>query len=227
MPPFLSKPSILRLLALWAGFGALSWLWYAPFTGGQVPGWHGLALGYSYLRLPALLISTSVGLALPALGAGLFGLLLLRVLKPQWQPVARRAAVLLAIAISVGVLLSMAAFPAVLFGYAPQSHQAIAAWHKIYRTVYVAPPFDDNYGPLMLLECGRWGLCHEVYRGYTDVFSAAVARVEFQAGPSQLALYLENEWAYVRSRPATLCVAQSAALDGSSDAVICDFPIEN
>ena len=50
---------------------------------------------------------------------------------------------------------------------------------------------------------------------------------EFQAGPSQLALYLENEWAYVRARPATLCVAQRAALDGSSDAVICNFPVEN
>ena len=227
MPPFLSKPPLLILLALWAGGAAIGWLWYAPFTGGQGPGWHWLALGYSHLGLPALLISTSVGLALPVLGGGLVGLLLLRVLKPQRQPVARRAVMLLALAVAGGVPPSMAAFPAVLFGYAPQSQRAIAAWHKTYRTVYVAPAFDDNYGPLMLLECGRWGLCHEVYRGYTDVFSAAVARIEFQAGSSQMALYLENEWAYVRARPATLCVAQSAALDGSSDAVICDFPVEN
>ncbi|MBW4462740.1 MAG: hypothetical protein KME47_21255 [Nodosilinea sp. WJT8-NPBG4] len=114
-------------------------------------------------------------------------------------------------------LLLVALLPALLAGYAPQAKQDIALWGITYRTVYVAFPLGDNYGDLMLLSCRSLGLCHSVYRGYTDISSAGEAALTFNAETNQVALRLEGQWVYVRSPDEVLCnqPSQHTTFNGS------------
>ncbi|MDB9524543.1 hypothetical protein PN498_00960 [Oscillatoria sp. CS-180] len=234
MPSFPFERPILILLIGVMAFGMLGWGWYAGFTGGHSPGWHWLAVSYSYLDLPTLLLGIALVYLGPIFGGILLVLLLAAVLFPRRRQLVRRLAVSLGMIAGFLVMLLIAAAPSVLFGYSPGGRSELAAWHKTYRSVYTAPVFDDNYGWLMLLECGRFGWCSEVYRQYTagtlrkgTLFSSPTEggpEIAFNSNTHQMAVKLGGEWVFVRSRDEILCVAKPApSLTAENEAVTCDF----
>ncbi|PZU96238.1 MAG: hypothetical protein DCF32_21870 [Leptolyngbya sp.] len=192
------------LLLGWAVLAACGWLGYLPFVGGAVPGVHGLAWVYSKLFAIALLTLLAV-IVLVTVGGLALCLLLLLSFSLNWRQSARRGAAKVVWLLITGILLLVALLPALIVGYAPKANQAIAPWGITYRTVYVAFPLDDNYGELMLLQCRSLGLCHPVYRGYTDIVSAGEAALAFNAEANQVGLKLEGRWVYVRSPNEELC----------------------
>lgn len=185
-------------LIIWGLLTALGWLWYLPFASGHGLGFHGLAWAYSQLLVVALLL-LSVGTVAIALGSIALCVLLLISLRPDWRRSAQRGIKKLLVLLLVEVLLCVALLPTLFLGYAPQASQVVSLWHTTYRAVYVAFPLDDNYGDLMLLNCRWLGLCHQVYRGSTDITSAGKASLAFNAETNQVALNLEGQWVYVRS----------------------------
>lgn len=183
---------------------ALGWLGYLPFVWGSVPGVHGLAWVYSKLLAIALLLLLAV-IVVMGVGGLAVCLLLLLSLKLEWRQSARRGLAKVGLLLIASVLLLVALLPAFMASYAPQASQNIAPWQVTYRTVYVSLPLDDNYGDLMLLSCRSPGLCRQVYRGYTDIFSASEAALAFNAETNQVGLNLQGQWVYVRSRDQELC----------------------
>lgn len=192
------------LLLGWVLMAVLGWFSYLPFVSGVVPGVHGLAWAYSQLLLIALLLLLTL-IASGLAAAVLLCLLLLLRLKPQWQPSIRRGLAKLGLLAAAGGLGLLALWPTLMVGYAPQSQQAVAPWGRTYRAIYTAFPLDDNYGELMLLSCRFGELCQPIYRGSTDVISAAGAAIVFNAQTDQVALNVAEQWVYVRSRQQVLC----------------------
>ena len=199
-------------LALWAALTLLGWLWYLPFLSGvPLPGVHGLAWAYNALAIVAVLVTATVLLTLPVFGLA-FLILLLASTRPKWQRPARQGAKKLLVLLLVELLALIALLPALVLGYAPQTQQTIAPWRQTWHTVYVAP-LDDNYGALLLLRCDRWGLCHPVYRGETNVISVAEALLQYNPETDQMALQLEGQWVYVQSAAGDICRVRLRSLD--------------
>jgi hypothetical protein len=197
----------------------LGWLWYLPFVQGAVPGFHGLAWVYSKLLAIALLILLVV-IVVTGVGGLAVCLLLLLSLKLEWRQSARRGLAKVGLLLVAGLLLLVGLLPSFMTSYAPQAREDIAPWGVTYRTVYVALPLDDNYGDLMLLSCRSLGLCHQVYRSYTDIMSAGTAALAFNAETNQVALNLQGQWVYVRSRDQELCSQSPQLTDGNGS---CSF----
>ncbi|MBD1873381.1 hypothetical protein H6F75_07795 [Nodosilinea sp. FACHB-131] len=206
------------LLLGWAMLAALGWLGYLPFVEGAVPGMYWLAWAYNELFAIALLTLLAVIVLLGAGGLAICLLLLLS-LKPEWRQSARRGLAKVVLLLIAGLLLLLALLPAFMAGYAPHAIQNIAPWGVTYRAVYVAFPLDDNYGDLMLLSC-RLGICHQVYRSYTDIISAGVATLAFNAETNQVGLNLQGQWVYVRSPDEVICSQPSPATSFNSS---CSF----
>ncbi|MEL6402501.1 MAG: hypothetical protein AAFR26_26005 [Cyanobacteria bacterium J06626_4] len=179
-------------------------------SGMPLPGMHTLAWAYSALAIVTILVTAAVLLTLPVLGLA-FLLLLLASTRPEWQRPARQGAKKLLVLLLVELLALIALLPTLVLGYAPQTQQTIAPWHQTWHTVYVAP-LDDNYGALLLLRC-RWGLCHPVYRGETNVISAAEALLKYNPETDQMALKLEGQWVYVQSAAGDICRVRLRSLD--------------
>ncbi|PSN81118.1 hypothetical protein C8B47_02890 [filamentous cyanobacterium CCP4] len=191
------------VFAIWGLLTALGWLWHLPFASGRGLGFHELAWAYSQLLVVALLLLL-VGIVAIALGIIALCVLLLMGLRPDWRRSAHRGIKKLLLVLLAGVLLPVALLPTLFLGYAPQASQVVSLWRTTYRTVYVAFPLDDNYGDLMLLRC-RW-LCHQVYRGSTDIISASEADLAFSAETNQVGLRVQGQWVYVRSPGSELCI---------------------
>ena len=196
------KYSVRLVLVGWAGLAVAGWLGYLPFLAG-FPGFHWLALAYSaLLPLTVVLVLGSLFI-LPTTGFA-FAILGLISLKQAWRRRARNAmrkllGLLLVLAMAIGALL-----PSLMLLYVPYATLNIAPWHTVYRAIYVSP-VDNNYGDLMLLKCRWLGICHQVYRSYTDITSAEETFLEYNGAMNQVALHLEGRWVYVRSPKTQAC----------------------
>ncbi|MEM6437582.1 MAG: hypothetical protein AAF773_27560 [Cyanobacteria bacterium P01_D01_bin.115] len=202
-------------LALWAALTLLGWLWYLPFLSGvPLPGVHGLAWAYSALVIIMILVLLTVFLTLPLVGLAFIALLLAS-LRPEWQRPARRRGKNLLVLLLIELLALIALLPTMILGYYPQTQQTIAPWQQSFHAIYV-PPLDDNYGALLLLRCDRWKLCYSVYRGETNVMSAAEARLHYNAETERVALRLESQWVYVQSATGEVCRMPSRAFNAET-----------
>lgn len=187
------------------GLAILGWLWYLAFVSGKVPGIHWVGVAYSTAVFWAeMILILALGPTLPIVAIAIV-ILLLASLKSSWRQTARRGVkTLLVLSLATGLLI-LSMLPAVIVSYAPKSHHRVADWHSTFRTIYAAFPLDDNYGDLLLLKCGRLGLCHQIYRFPSNISSVEETTFQYDPDTDQLGLYLDSTWAYVRSRTTELC----------------------
>ncbi|MGF1457954.1 MAG: hypothetical protein ACFBSG_02910 [Leptolyngbyaceae cyanobacterium] len=200
-------------LGLWSGLTAWGWLWYWPFVSGHLWGWHALAWLYGQLVWISVFGLFAIAASLPIIGLA-FGVLGLISQHRAWRPTARRGAKILVVSLLIELMAIMLLLPPLFSNYWPQTRLAIAPWQQTFHTIYVGFTFDDNYGDLMLLRCHRLGLCHQVYRRYTDTGSAEQATLQMNADKTAIGLRLEGQWVYVTSQTAPLCdAARPAGID--------------
>lgn len=102
-----------------------------------------------------------------------------------------------------GALIFLLLLPALIVRYRSAAQLTVEPWHRTYHAAYVSP-LDDNYGALMLVQCGWLKLCYQVYRIDIDISALEEARLYFNAETNQLGLK-EGLWRYVRSRDQELC----------------------
>jgi hypothetical protein len=195
------------------------WGGYLPYTQGWLPGHHGAASLYSQLLgLPAfILFFAALYGAIPwLLGIGGVGLLGYAGRWRRGRRLARRGA----IALLGWGLLMVITFPALAIGYSRPTALTIPPWGDTYRTVFITPAYDDTYGDVMLLRCGKGGWCHQVYRQYVDFNSAEKAQLVYDSARDRLGLNLRGEWVYVRSPTAPPC-----RQDHPTPMAPCHFPL--
>lgn len=191
------SPLIWRIgTGLGLSLAVMGWLGYLPFLSGA-PGCYWLAQAYGWLLPATVAVLVTALLTTPVFGIA-FGILAIASLHPGGRRRARQGAKKLLVVLLIEVLAIAALVPNVIWLGEVTTHLAIAPWHMVYRAIYIAP-LDDNYGDLMLVKCRWFGLCHQVYRRYTDVGSATAAELAYNADTDQVALHLEGRWVYVRS----------------------------
>lgn len=180
------------------------WLGYWPYVQGWLPGWHWAALAYSQmgawvagLLLPGLIYGLVPGaIALIGLGVLTYGL------RWRWG---KRWGFRGLIGLIAGLGLAIALTPALGAIYNRTTALTVEPWQETYRTAFIAPIVDDTYGDVMVLRCGRWGLCTQVHRQYVDFNSAEQAQLVYDPDLDRVGLHLRGEWVYGQSRHQALC----------------------
>ena len=191
--------------------GVYGWGVYLPFTQGWLPGAHWPAAAYDtafpYVGF-VLLLGIILGWAVVAIA--ILVLLLVSFVLP-WQRARCIAAYLTCFSVLwLATFITLA--PALLISYDYRNVLTIEPWGKTYRTSYVAFRLDDNYGEVMLSECDSWGWCHQLHRGYTDLYSAQAAQPSYDPNRDHMKVRI-NPGGYVRSRDQQLCPTEGANSD--------------
>ncbi|RZM79669.1 hypothetical protein [Leptolyngbya iicbica] len=186
----------------WVGLAAVGWLGYLAFFGG-LPGNYWLAQVYSISLFPLAAVVLTTVLTAPMFGLA-FGLLAIGSIHTPWRRRTRQGAKKLLLLLLIEAMAIAALLPSGILVTTLSDRLVILPWHTTYRAIYVSP-LDDNYGDLMLVKCGWFGFCRQVYRSYTDVGSADEAYLQFDAEANQIKLHLEGSWVYVRSPGAPAC----------------------
>lgn len=208
-----------RLSAIvWAGLVIMGWVWYLSFVNGELAGFHWLAFAYSRLGLPSsLMLFGLLACIVPYVGGVLVLWLVSSVLKPDPKRTTRQLTKYLLIALAVYAMVLMAIVPTALAGYFPRYREPIASWNQTFYGVYIAPSFDGNYGDLMVLQCDRPGICHQVYRANNQAVplpsTGDINEFAYDPTTDRIGFRHNQRWLYVGDRSGELCSADSETFD--------------
>lgn len=202
----------------WAGLILMGWVWYLSFVDGALAGFHWLAFAYSRLGLPSsLMLFGLIACILPYVGVVFALWLVSNFLNPDLKQVTRQITKYLLIVLCVYTMVLMATVPTAFAGYFPRYRESISSWNQTFHGVYIAPTFDWNYGDLMLLQCDRPGVCHQVYRAENQAVplsrTSGIDAFTYDATTDRIGFRHNQRWIYVGDRSGELCSADPDTFD--------------